>query len=146
MTSLLYKIVLVLFLTPKNQQEYTIKYYPIAKVCEVVYGVPVEIQLAQALVESGGGKSYIARHSNNHFAIRYYPETFKGDYFTDRIGSKWRKYNTVIEGYIDHAKFLNYHYKSVCYKPYQDWSSLTGYGQSNKYWQHIILFIKKLKL
>ena len=144
MTALLYKIALVLFLTPKTNDDYITKYYPIAKVCEYIYGVPVEIQLAQGIIESGAGKSYIALNSNNHFGIKYFPEAFKGDYFTDKIGCRWRKYNTVIEGYIDHAKFLNYHYKSVCYKPYQEWANLKGYGESGSYWQHIVSIAKDI--
>lgn len=144
MTALLYKIALVLFLTPQSQKDYTIKYYPIAKICEYIYGVPAEIQLAQALVESGGGRSYISMHSNNHFGIRYFPEAFRGECFTDRAGVEWRKYSTVIEGYIDHAKFLYYHYKSVCHKPYQEWARLRGYGESCKYWQHIVKVAKDI--
>ncbi len=142
--TIFYKIALVLFLTPKTQEEYTIKYYPVAKACEYIYGVPVEIQLAQALVESGGGVSYIGKNSNNHFGIKYYPEAFRGECFTDRIGVEWRKYNTVIEGYIDHAKFLSYHYKSVCFKPYTEWARLRGYGESCKYWQHIVKVAKDI--
>jgi flagellum-specific peptidoglycan hydrolase FlgJ len=144
--TIFYKIALVLYLTPKTQEEYTIKYYPVAKACEYFYGVPVEIQLAQALVESGGGVSYIGKNSNNHFGIKYYPEAFRGECFTDRIGVEWRKYNTVIEGYIDHAKFLSYHYKSVCFKPYTEWERLIGYGESGSYWKHIIKIAKSLKL
>ena len=144
MAALLYKISLILFLNPTSHQEYITKYYPVAKVCEYIYGVPAEIQLAQALVESGGGRSYISMHSNNHFGIRYFPEAFRGECFTDRAGMEWRKYSTVIEGYIDHARFLNYHYKSVCHKPYKEWARLIGYGWSSKYWQHIVKVAKDI--
>ena len=103
--TIIYKIALILFLEPQSQNEYIIKYYPVAKVCEYLYGVPTSIQLAQALAESGGGVSYIGKHSNNHFGIKYYPEAFRGDCFTDRAGGEWRKYSTVIQGYFDHAFF-----------------------------------------
>jgi hypothetical protein len=65
--NIIYKIALILFLEPQSQNEYIIKYYPVAKVCEYLYGVPTSIQLAQALAESGGGVSYIGKYSNNHF-------------------------------------------------------------------------------
>ena len=53
--TIIYNLALILFLNPTSQQEYITKYYPVAKVCEFIYGVPTSIQLAQALAESGGG-------------------------------------------------------------------------------------------
>jgi flagellum-specific peptidoglycan hydrolase FlgJ len=143
--SIIYKIALILFLEPQSQNEYIIKYYPVAKVCEYIYGVPTSIQLAQALAESGGGVSYIGKHSNNHFGIKYYPEAFRGDCFTDRAGGEWRKYSTVIQGYFDHAFFLAFHYKQATFKDYKFWAMLRGYGAGN-YWQHIGKIVKHYKL
>src|SRR5690606_34846123 len=34
------------------------------------YGIPASIKLAQALLESGNGNSYLAREANNHFGIK----------------------------------------------------------------------------
>ena len=143
--TLIYKIALILLLQPQNQSEYIIKYYPVAKLCEIVYGVPTSVQLAQALAESGGGISYIGKHSNNHFGIKYYSDVFRGDCFTDRAGSEWRKYNSVHEGYIDHAKFLIFHYKHAVAKDYKYWQMLRGYGAGN-YWHHIGKIIEHYKL
>jgi flagellum-specific peptidoglycan hydrolase FlgJ len=143
--TIIYNLALILFLNPTSQQEYITKYYPVAKVCEYLYGVPTSIQLAQALAESGGGISYIGKHSNNHFGIKYYPEAFRGDCFTDRAGGEWRKYPTVIQGYFDHAKFLNFHYKHASGKDYKYWQQLKGYGAGN-YWHHIGKIIEHYKL
>jgi flagellum-specific peptidoglycan hydrolase FlgJ len=143
--TLIYKIALVIFLQPQNQTEYITKYYPVAKLCEVIYGVPTSVQLAQALAESGGGVSYIGKNSNNHFGIKYYPGVFRGDCFTDRAGGEWRKYPTVIQGYFDHAKFLIFHYKHATGKDYKYWQMLRGYGAGN-YWQHIGKIIEHYKL
>ena len=145
MAALLYKIALILFLNPNTQTEYITKYYPVAKFCEYIYGVPTSIQLAQAIAESNGGKSYIGKHSNNHFGIRYYPETYNGDCFTDRAGFEWRKYSTVVQGYIDHAYFLSSHYKQATFKGYKVWQMLRGYGAGN-YWQNIGKVIEHYKL
>ena len=143
--TIIYNLALILFLNPTSQQEYITKYYPVAKVCEFIYGIPTSVQLAQALAESGGGVSYIGKHSNNHFGIKYYPAAFKGDYFTDRSGCKWRKYSTVLEGYVDHAVFLANNYKQATFKGYKVWSMLHGYGAGN-YWQHIGKIIERYKL
>jgi flagellum-specific peptidoglycan hydrolase FlgJ len=149
---MIYKMFLMYFLIsltpdlkPKNNKEYIYKYYPIALYCEIKYGVPVSIQLAQAIQESGAGRSNIAKNSNNHFGIKYYKNAFKGKYYTDRIGVKWRAYDSVTDSYIDHAKFLNQHYNKVCFKNYTQWSKLKGYGE-HKYWQTIINIIKQSKL
>ncbi len=34
------------------------------------YGIPASIKLAQALLESGNGNSYLATEANNHFGIK----------------------------------------------------------------------------
>lgn len=143
--TLLYKLALILFLEPTNNQEYIIKYYPIAYLCEWKYGVPTSVQLAQAIQESGGGRSNIAQNSYNHFGIKYYRNSYKGKHYTDRRGIKWRAYDSVIESYIDHAKFLNQHYNKVCFKDYTHWSKLKGYGEP-KYWNIITKIIKQSKL
>lgn len=142
---LLYKLALILFLEPTNNQEYIIKYYPIAYLCELKYGVPASIQLAQAIQESGAGRSNIAKNSNNHFGIKYYKRAYNGKYYSDRSGIKWRAYDSVIESYIDHAKFLNQHYNKACFKPAEYWSKLNGYGEHN-YWQTIYKIVKLQKL
>ena len=62
-----------------------------AKIMESITGIPASIQLAQAIIESGGGKSHISIHSNNHFAIRYYPGApmkTTNTYFVDRNNVK----------------------------------------------------------
>jgi len=133
---------LFFFKEPETQEQYVKLYTPVAFYCQIIYGVPVSVQMAQAIQESGGGKSNIAKNSNNHFGIKYYKRAFKGKYYTDRIGVKWRAYDSVIEGYIDHAKFLNKHYYKVCYKDYKAWQNMKGYGERG-YWQHITKIIEK---
>lgn len=147
--NLFYNILLFIFFDAeyvvKNNNDYIYKYYPVALYCELEYGVPVSVQLAQAIMESGGGKSNISINSNNHFGIKYYKNAYNGKYYTDRRGIKWRSYNSVIESYIDHAKFLNHHYKKVCYKGYKVWSNMKGYGEPN-YWKHINKIIEQKHL
>jgi flagellum-specific peptidoglycan hydrolase FlgJ len=145
MKDILYHFLLFWILDPNTQTEYCKKYYPIALYCEYVYGIPVSVQLAQALYESNGGRSYIGSNSNNHFGIRYYKTEYNGKYFTDRKNNKWRRYDSVTEGYIDHAKFLSKHYSNLKYKNYKSWSKAKGYGESG-YWVRITKIIEQKKL
>lgn len=142
MYNIIYYLTCLLFINPDNQNSYVNKYYSVAYICEIVYGVPTSIQLSQAIQESGGGKSNISINSNNHFGIKYYKTEYNGEFYIDRKGIKWRSYKTVIESYIDHAKFLNKHYKNLCFKGYKAWSKAKGYGEMN-YWPQIIRIIEK---
>lgn len=116
-----------------------------AKIGELVYGVPASVQFAQAIVESGAGRSYIAQNSNNHFGIKYYPTAFSGEYFIDRAGQRWRSYCSVFCGYLDHAAFIAEHYPSACRGKFDRFERLSGYGGS-QYWKHIVNVVREKNL
>ncbi len=102
-----------------------------AKIMESITGIPASIQLAQAIIESGGGKSRISIHSNNHFAIKYYsgaPMKTTNTYFVDRNNIKWRSYQSVWHSYLDHSLFLSYHYPQLRYQSVTTCNQLKGYG------------------
>lgn len=71
-------------------------------------GVPASITLAQGLLESGVGKSPLATEANNHFGIKCHKEwtgpTFIMD--DDEKNECFRKYEQVLDSYLDHAAFL----------------------------------------
>lgn len=70
--------------------------------------IPASITLAQALLESGAGKSYLATKANNHFGIKV-GMGWNGPYVVrddDRQGERFRKYKSVRESYEDHSLFL----------------------------------------
>lgn len=72
------------------------------------HGIPASITLAQGILESNAGRSYLAQNANNHFGIKIGsdwtgPYLIKSD---DNPNDKFRKYNSVAESYEDHAKFL----------------------------------------
>lgn len=54
----------------KAYEDYIHKYRKIAVDEMKRYHVPASITLAQGLLESGAGKSQLARRSNNHFGIK----------------------------------------------------------------------------
>ena len=72
------------------------------------YKIPASITLAQGLLESGNGKSELARKSNNHFGIKCHKDwngarTYHDD---DEKGECFRVYDSPEQSYRDHSKFL----------------------------------------
>ena len=51
-------------------QAYIDQYKDIAIEEMMAYHIPASITLAQGLLESGAGKSYLSRYGNNHFGIK----------------------------------------------------------------------------
>jgi flagellum-specific peptidoglycan hydrolase FlgJ len=126
--------------------EFCNKYSEIAVLCHLECGVPTSVQLAQAITESGGGKSELAKVANNLFGMKYYKEIFKGDYIVASDKTKWRKYKSFEDSFIDHADFLNKYYNHAVGKDWKYWANnCTGYGAMG-YWKHIGEVIKQYKL
>lgn len=72
------------------------------------YRIPASITLAQGLLESGAGKSELARKSNNHFGIKCHSWDGKRTYHDDdEQGECFRVYKSVRDSYEDHSIFLS---------------------------------------
>lgn len=72
------------------------------------YGIPASIKLAQALLESGNGNSYLAREANNHFGIKC-GGVWQGKSVTrpdDHVRDCFRVYNDPQQSFRDHSQFL----------------------------------------
>ncbi|WP_140937060.1 glucosaminidase domain-containing protein [Sphingobacterium lumbrici] len=72
------------------------------------YGIPASIKLAQALLESGNGNSYLAREANNHFGIKC-GGVWNGKSITrddDNPNDCFRVYGNPEESFKDHSQFL----------------------------------------
>ena len=78
-------------------------------------GIPASITLAQGLLETGAGTSFLARTANNHFGMkcgdRWYGErTHKHDDEFDQSGdpvkSCFRSYKDPAQNFSDHSDFL----------------------------------------
>jgi hypothetical protein len=70
--------------------------------------IPASVILAQAIFESGYGRSELAKRSNNHFGIKCHL-TWPGDTVVksdDKDDECFRKYDNVRDSYIDHSLFL----------------------------------------
>ena len=88
--------------------DYIEKYSSLAVKHQKQYGIPASITLAQGLLESGAGRSELARMSNNHFGIKCHSD-WKGKrvyYDDDKKDDCFRKYNKPEDSFEDHARFL----------------------------------------
>ena len=87
--------------------EYIDKYKDIAIEQMKKYHIPASITLAQGLLESGAGKSELARKSNNHFGIKCHAWDGKRTYHDDdALDECFRVYKSVADSYEDHSVFL----------------------------------------
>ncbi len=59
---------------PEQYRQYVQTYYPIALEHERKYGLPWQIKMAQAILESSAGNSKLAKKAHQHFGIK----SFKG--------------------------------------------------------------------
>ena len=89
--------------------QYIKQYAPLAVEQMQQYRIPASITLAQGLLESGAGKSALARKSNNHFGIKCHSDWRgkKTRYDDDSKGECFRVYSSVKDSYVDHSRFLS---------------------------------------
>lgn len=112
-------------------KNYINQHISIANQIQIECGIPASIQIAQAIAESGGGRSNVAKKSNNHFGIKAYKN------WPGKSYNSYRAYDNSIDSYIDHAIFLNQYYDHAIGKPASYWiNNCKGYGAGN-YWIEI---------
>ncbi len=120
------------------------------------YHIPASITLAQGLLESGAGKSDLARKSNNHFGIKCHSSwegkrTYHDD---DRNGECFRVYKSVRDSYEDHSIFLAtgsryaflFSYSQTDYKNWARGLKRAGYATSATYADKLIEIIERYNL
>lgn len=77
-------------------------------------GIPASVTIAQAILESGWGKSGLTRVANNYFGIKGtgpagYVVMPTSEYINGRwitVNSRFRKYHNAEESFTDHARFF----------------------------------------
>lgn len=119
------------------------------------YGVPASITLAQGLLESGAGRSYLARVGHNHFGIKCH-SSWKGEKIAvgDESGTTcYRQYKNAEESFLDHARFLQqprykhlYDLKITDYKGWARGLQNCGYAENQAYARSLILLIERYRL
>lgn len=139
-----------------DYERYILTYYPLAIEQMNRYGIPASITLAQGLLESGAGKSELARKSNNHFGIKA-DKSWNGSTVSSMDNGKlckFRKYKKVGESYEDHSKFLagRERYASLFRlkkNDYEGWAKglkKAGYAEDRQYPQKLISLIERYGL
>lgn len=146
--------------------DYIAKYKKIAVSEMNRTGVPASIKLAQALLESGAGKSELARKANNHFGIKchsdwtgktYELEDDDYDAFGNLQKSCFRKYKDADDSFIAHSEFLRDPKKANRYgflfrldpNDYKKWAKglyTAGYATARGYDDRLISIIETYKL
>lgn len=138
-----------------RQNSYINKYSALAIKQMNEYNIPASIILAQGLLESQEGTSYLAREGNNHFGIKCYnnwrgPAIYKDD---DKPNECFKKYSTVNDAFSDHSNFLQRdRYKdlySLRLNDYKGWAhglKKAGYATDKHYATKLIGIIEKYEL
>lgn len=119
------------------------------------YGIPASIKLAQAILESGNGNSYLAQEANNHFGIKC-GGVWNGRSVTrpdDHINDCFRVYDNAEQSFKDHSQFLlrkRYEKLFLLSKnDYKGWArglKDAGYATNPRYPQLLIDLIERYEL
>ncbi|MGL4852236.1 MAG: glucosaminidase domain-containing protein [Phocaeicola sp.] len=140
----------------KQYDDYIDQYKEIAINDMKRYHIPASIKLAQALLESGAGKSYLASKSNNHFGIKCGSD-WRGRtvrHTDDAPNECFRAYSHPRESFEDHSKFLvgRSRYASLFNLPitdYKGWAhglKKAGYATDPQYAYRLIDIIERYQL
>jgi len=89
-------------------EKYLNTYSKLAIQQEQKYNIPACIILAQAILETGGGTSYLAQQANNHFGIKCHTDWYGARAYKNAESPNecFRKYSSVADSYEDHSRFL----------------------------------------
>ena len=155
--------VLFSFAQSNDYYAYVNKYKDIAISEMERAGVPASIKLAQGLLESGGGTSYLARKGNNHFGVKCGrnwtgKKLYRKDDDYDSNGklmeSCFRAYKNAEASYIAHSDFLRdnprydflFRLNPYDYKRWAHGLKKAGYATSATYAQKLIKVIETYDL
>jgi len=123
--------------TSFSQSKYIKKYKPIADSLGMIYGIPSEVILGVAIIESSSGTSKNCKLLNNHFGI-----TGKNNLWeTKKIKTRYKQYPNNVASYADFCKLVSkrkFYPKlkgNPKYKKWIDAISKTGYSEQPEVWK-----------
>ena len=160
MHRLLIAIIILIGISAKSQKmttaEYIEKYKKVAIAEMKEYKIPASITMAQGILESASGNSYLAREAKNHFGIKCHRDwegkkVYRDD---DKKNECFRAYKHASESYRDHSIFLT---TRVRYAPlfeeeitdYKAWAKglkKAGYATNKRYPALLIRIIEENEL
>lgn len=160
-----HKIFLILilmspFLWAKQERISTEKYIETYKGIAISemkkYAIPASITLAQGILESASGNSYLASKANNHFGIKCHRDWKGGKVYRDddEKNECFRSYKNPKESFEDHSLFLKNRSRYAFlfeedlddYKAWAKGLKKAGYATNKKYPQLLIKIIEDYKL
>ncbi|HTN20638.1 MAG TPA: glucosaminidase domain-containing protein [Pelobium sp.] len=119
------------------------------------YGIPASITMAQAILESGTGKSDLAKYANNHFGIKCTSDWNGKGYYKDddKKDDCFRVYKNPEESFRDHSEFLKRKRYAFLFEldkdDYKGWAKglkQAGYATNPKYPDLLISLIERYNL
>lgn len=158
MKKILFVILAVMVLSAADtpQESYFARYAGTAVSEMYRSGIPASITLAQGLLESSAGQSYLAVYGNNHFGIKCHRDwkgerVFRDD---DARHECFRKYKDAADSYRDHSDFLRYRdrykflfeYELTDYKRWAYGLKKAGYATDPAYASKLIEVIERYEL
>lgn len=135
----------------KSYQDYIDQYREVAVQQMLMHGIPASITLAQGVLESGAGRSELARKVKNHFGIKCNGWTGRKSYHDDDMPNEcFRAYDSAYESYEDHSAFLTgnrrysrlFDLKRTDYKGWAKGLKACGYATSPTYASQLIAIIE----
>ncbi len=142
-------------LKSKPQRTYIEQHYREAIRQMKLHKVPASITLAQGILETGSGRSALARYHNNHFGIKC-SGSWKGERTyanDDKDNECFRSYENWRESYEDHSLFLGqkryrklFRLRTTDYRGWAKGLQKANYATSRTYANHLISIIDKFEL
>lgn len=136
-------------------QAYIDQYKDLAIEQMLKYNIPASITLSQGLLESGAGRSWLTKSSNNHFGIKCHGWTGRRVFHDDdERGECFRAYDNPRQSFEDHSRFLAtqsryarlFNYSRTDYKSWARGLKQCGYATNPQYASKLILIIELYNL
>lgn len=136
-------------------QAYIDQYKDLAIEQMLKYNIPASITLSQGLLESGAGKSWLTKSSNNHFGIKCHGWTGRRVFHDDDArGECFRAYDNPRQSFEDHSRFLAtqsryarlFSYSRTDYKSWARGLKQCGYATNPQYASKLIQIIELYQL
>ncbi len=140
-----------------NARDYIKRFAPVAVAEMHKFGVPASITLAQGLVESAAGTSWLARNCNNHFGIKCFSRKCPPGHCTNKTDDHhkdfFRKYPNTWGSFRSHSQHLkNGDRYAKCFtfgKDYRKWAyglKAAGYATDRNYAEKLIGMVERYEL